>query len=60
MDALGSPALVAYSRVLIGCVFQREIDKLASLSLQHGATDEEISHCRVKRECIVLPPGEYI
>ena len=42
-------------------VCQREIDKLATLCLDRGATDEEISHCRVRREWIntVLPSREY-
>lgn len=29
---------------------KREIDKLASLCAEKGANEEEIAHCRVKRE----------
>jgi hypothetical protein len=29
---------------------QREIDKLASLCTEKGANEEEIAHCRIKRE----------
>jgi len=36
--------------------FQREIDKLVTLCLDRGATTEEVSHCRVRRECLVLSP----